>query len=390
MDTPLLEDTALEAARPRCKNCGKKLAKKGAFCPHCSQRDFDGRVRMRDLMGKFIFNLTHLDNKFVKMVWHLLVPGKVSTAYFQGKIRRYPHPLQFYFVVAFFFLLLVNKTVDHEREKQAKMGNAEVQISVDGKDTTQNVRLQGGEIFPLMVRYQEVKEYRAAYDSLPAEWRNDLTKKALDSVLNRVKDTDFQFVEMALTERDSAGQKRILDSLPISIGNHRVNIAVADAVHLEPDSIIRKYGITTWLDRTAVRQGLRTLKDPTGLMHYYIGSLAWTLLVLMAAMAGVLWLLFRRKRLYYVEHFIFLLHHNSGELLLLTIAMVVNLYVITLGKAWVLLGLWSVTSLFLALRRFYQYSIGLTVLKISAYYLLYILLGSLIFVLSLLVGFAVF
>ena len=388
-DSPLSEQAPTE---PRlCKNCGKKLSKKGSFCPHCSQRDFDGRVRMRDLMGKFFHSLTHLDNRFVKIVWHLLVPGKVSDAYFQGKIRRYPHPVQFYFVVAFFFLLMLNKTIAYYQKQEEPQEAFQVNVKQDGDRTTRDIKLKGDGFFPLLVQYQKTKEYRAAYDSLPVEWRNEQTRQALDSVLSQVNGAEFRAIESMLTELDSAtGRRETLDTLPISIGIRSIRVATADIVHLEPDAIVQKYGLSNWLDQVAVRQGIRTLKDPPALLHYYFGSLAWTLLGLIAVMSGVLWVLFRKKRPYYVEHFIFLMHHNSGELLVYTLALVVNLYLIPLKAAWLLVALWLVTAFFLALKRFYKQGIGLTFLKMMIYYLLYVVCGIILFLAAMLVVFVIF
>ncbi len=108
------KEASVVSKRPRrhCKNCGEKLSKRGNFCPSCSQRDFDGRVRMRDLLAKFFSNITHLDNKFVKMCWQLFIPARVTIEYFQGKIKRYPHPVQFFFIVMFFFLLVFSQKLD--------------------------------------------------------------------------------------------------------------------------------------------------------------------------------------------------------------------------------------------------------------------------------------
>lgn len=50
------------------------------------------------------------------MMWRLLIPARVSLDYFAGKIKQYPHPFQFFFVVMFFFLLAYTKlnTTDNE------------------------------------------------------------------------------------------------------------------------------------------------------------------------------------------------------------------------------------------------------------------------------------
>jgi hypothetical protein len=376
--------------RPRCKNCSKKLAKKGAFCPHCGQRDFDGRVRLREIFGKFFHNLTHLDGKFARMVWHLLVPAKVSIAYFQGRIQRYPHPVQFYFVTAFFFLLLLNKTIEHERES-AKKHPESLQITVnDDQDTSinRNLNLDASELFPLLTQYEDHKAIRAAYDSLPEAWRSDTGEKALDSILSKVSDPKMRAWETILIEANS-GKQNTFDTIPLSIGLASVNIATKDLVRYAPEEIIERYHIQGFLPRMAVKQGIKSLKDPQALTHHYLGSLTWAMLLLMAVMAGVLLLFFKKRRGYYAEHFVFLLHQSSSELLVLSLALATNL-LLPLRYAWLLPFLWIPVSMGIAMRRFYGQGGRWFSLKYVGYYTLYLLFGLLFFVLSLFAVFALF
>jgi hypothetical protein len=47
-----------------CRNCGKKMAKKGNFCPHCGQKNMDGIEPFRKLLNRFWKSATHLDNHY--------------------------------------------------------------------------------------------------------------------------------------------------------------------------------------------------------------------------------------------------------------------------------------------------------------------------------------
>jgi len=378
--------------RARCKNCDKKLAKKGSFCPHCGQHDFDGRVSLRDLFSKFFHNLTHLDGKFLRMMWHLLIPAKVSIAYFKGQIRRYPHPVQFYFVTAFFFLLLLNKTIENTKEKAFGEGGMVKITATPNKDgVTRDIKLDASAIFPMLSQYEEMRAYRVAVDSLPPEWGNETTRKALDSVLSRVSNPQIKILESILTELDTAsGKRESLDTIPLAFGFGKADVATSDLVHLSPKEIVEKYKIQGWVSRLMAAQSIKSLKEPSALMHQYIGSLAWTMLALLAAMAGVLLLFFKRLRSYYSEHFVFLLHQSSAELLLISLAMFVNLYLIALGVFWIVIPLWIMLAFGISMRRFYgQGGIGLYV-KLGVYYILYLIFGLILFLIGLLVSLAIF
>ena len=169
----------------RCKNCGEKLSRSGSFCPHCGQKDFDGRVRMHDLLSKFFSNLTHLDGKFVKMCWHLLIPAKVTTEYFNGRIKRYPHPVQFFFIVMFFFLLLFTGKFDGARLDST---NGNFSLQVGGADSTMNRELarilsEKG-LMEVLSEYESTKKYLTNIDSLPASWQTPEVRQMIESKLS--------------------------------------------------------------------------------------------------------------------------------------------------------------------------------------------------------------
>lgn len=387
------EISKVKEPRARCKNCEKKLPKQGEFCPSCGQRDFDGRIRMRDLLAKFFANFTHLDNKFIQMSWQLFVPARVTLNYFEGKIKRYPHPFQFFFIVMFFFLFMFGKLFGGaEFEPTGTSFN----LSVGEKDTTldlENVkRLQNVGLFGVLEKYTETKKYRAEYDYLPEAWRTPLVRQALDSVVRRVNGPWEDAAKYILEVEASANPGNVpnYDTLPLNFGMTSVRIAIDDLVHLTPDSIIKKYQIEAWDEKITVRQGIKSLKDPKGLITRYIGSFGWAILVLIAVMSFVLKLLYWRRGGYYVEHFIFLIHQQSGAFLLITIGLVVGQYLFSLQWFWLVIMAWIGLSLLLAMKRFYKENWAWTLTKWLFYCVLYITGLISLFVGTMLVVFVVF
>ncbi|MFN0035910.1 MAG: DUF3667 domain-containing protein [Saprospiraceae bacterium] len=386
------QDEALtpKPPKPRCKNCGGKLSKQGSFCPGCGQRDFDGRIRMRDLLGKFFANFTHLDNKFLKMAWHLFVPARVTLNYFQGKIKRYPHPVQFFFIVMFFFLLMFSKQFD-----DAAINLMDGSFSV-GDDKSYSVgdktTVSKSNLYAALQRCMTAKEYRTAYDSLPTEWRNETSQKALDSIHRTVSEPWEQATQGLLTAlQDSSGVlPSTLDTISLNFGISNVRIATTDFVGMEPDSIIKKYGFSNWGDKVMVKQSIKSIKDQQGLIHRYVGSLGWAILVLISFMALVLWLLYWRRGGYYVEHFIFLMHQQSGMYLLFALAMAVDDYLLALEWFWLVVLAWAMLSMLFAMKRFYSNNWAWTIVKWLAYTALYLLGLIVLFIAALLVVFVVF
>jgi len=85
---------------------------KAKYCAHCGQKDTDGRVGMRSLLGRLWNNTFHLEGKFIRTSWQLFIPGKVTTEFFKGKQDRYPHPIRLFAIVMFLFLFLLNSMVN--------------------------------------------------------------------------------------------------------------------------------------------------------------------------------------------------------------------------------------------------------------------------------------
>lgn len=391
MDTTEPVEPAAEP-KPRCQNCGKKMTRKGGFCPNCGQKNFDGRVRMRDLLSRFIFGLTHLDNKFVRMSWRLLLPGSVTIDYFQGKIKRYPHPFQFFFVVMFFFLLLFSKLFEGQNFRTTNRQGEGLNFGTTRQEQGKGkVHVNNDNFYLALQRYVLGQEIRAAYDSIPARLRTRETREAMDTMIRYANGEWETAVERIQGDMDSTAKNDLkrLDSISLNFITSQVKIATTDAIRLEPEEIVVKYGITDWRERIFLRQGLKSVKDPKGLMHAYVGSMTWTILALVSLMAMVLGLLYWRQRRYYVEHFIFLLHQHSGAFLLLTLSLLVQQFY-DLGGLWVLIFGWIGISLLIAMKRYYRQGYFKTTLKWLLYCFLYIIGFIFLFIVGLILVFVLF
>ncbi|HLP94312.1 MAG TPA: DUF3667 domain-containing protein [Saprospiraceae bacterium] len=376
----------------RCKNCDGKLSRSGEFCPHCGQKDFDGRVRMRDLLTKFFTNLTHLDGKFVKMCWHLLIPAKVTIEYFQGRIKRYPHPVQFFFIVMFFFLLSFSGKFNGARLDST---NGNFSLRVGGEDTTMNkelVRILSSKgLMELLGEYELTKKYRTNVDSLPKSWQTPEVRLAVDSLVNKVDGPLIEAAQYLISGGNGIKRDSVTgDSIYLSMLFTGLDVATKDLVELSPDSILKLYNVTSWGDKIMLRQGIKSLHDPKTLVKTYVGSFAWTILVLIALMSLLLYLMYWKSGKYYVEHFIFTMHQQSGAFMLLTILFVFNDYIVELDWLGMPVIGWIGLSLLLAMKRFYRQSWLWTVLKWMVFCALYLLLMVLVFVATLLLVIVLF
>ncbi len=366
-----------------CPNCHFPLPYKAKFCAQCGQKTGDGRMSLGGLFKQLWFRVLHLESRSLRFMLLLFIPGYVTKEFFAGRQKRFPQPIRFFFITAFLFLFTLNhlsKPTSY-RAQQTDHG-----LVFNGKPSPQKIKY---DFYELGKRQTEFETMRQEFDSLPEEYRTPLVRKAVDSLLQR---TYGEAVEkfgaiMAMADTTQGGGA---DSISFNLGFRKsIRLATADAFRLDPDSIISKYAIRSWVDQMAVKQGLKTLQDPSALMQAYLGNLAWTILALVVLMAGVLKLLYLRQRRFFVEHFFLMLNEHSALFLILLVAILINA-VFPLKTLWLIPTLWSFLSPVLAMKQYYGQSWKWTILKSTALLIAYLLGFILLFTLGMLIVFFVF
>lgn len=365
-----------------CPNCHFPLPYKGKFCAHCGQKTESSLLTVRSLFKQLWYRVLHLESRSLRYMLLLFIPGFVTKEFFSGRQKRFPQPIRFFFIVAFLFLFTLNHLAS-PRSFQAKQTDKGLVFNNKAAPKQANY-----DFFELGRRHAEFEIMRQEIDSLPEEYRTPLARKSIDSLLRRTYGPAIeQFEEIMSQAPDSTVANA--DSIDLNLGFKGFRLATTDAFRLDADGIIAKYEIHNWVDKNFVRQGLKTLKDPGALMQAYLGSLAWTLLGLIALMSAVLKLLYLRQKHFYVEHFILLLNEHSSMFLLLMAAMGINA-IYPLGQLWIPLILWLLISPVLALKNYYGQGWGLTLLKSTVFFIVYLIGFSLLFTIGMLVVFIIF
>ena len=330
---------------------------------------------MRDLMGKLWNNTFHLEGKFLRTAWQLFVPGLVTAEFFKGKQERYPHPIRLFGIVMFFFLLLLNRSLNTAGSQQSGLN-----FSVNDTEGDTIEREDSETYLRKMERRITLEDIQKNYATLPLQLQTPQTKQAVDSLLV------LHGRQYGL--RNFSSGKADGDTIDIVLTGRKIRLPALDVARYEPEEVIRRVGTTNWIERVFIRQAIKSFKSPDALGHAYIGSFTWTLLAIITSMAGMLSLLYRRQRRYYVEHFIFLLHFHTGALLLLTLC-ILSVQFGLISKtifATLAVGIWA--AMFSGLWRFYAQGLGKTLVKWLIFSVLYIFSTAFFFVIGLLVVFA--
>ncbi len=331
------------------------------FCSLCSQKKFDGRIRLKDLLSNMMINLIHLDGKFIRMAWMLFIPGKVSTDYFEGKIIRYPNPVQFFFITAFFFVLLCSKHCNSSLEKKIEFTK---EVTADS-----TIKFSGANIIDAGKLFIEYKKIRSIYGTLPDSLKSLNAERVLDTVLQRRQNLVVNFFNT--------------DSVKIGLGTRNLQLMVEDVVYTDPEILPEKYDVHNWIERKMLVQGIKSLRDIRHVQNAIIGNVTFNLLGIIAIMSVILWLLLRRRRGYYVEHFVFLMHYLSAVLMVFGLGLGFTYWFSfkeDLLAVLFVLGAWA--FLFFSMRRFYGLTNARTILHFSIVSLVGLFVGVALMVLG--------
>ena len=287
-------------------------------------------------MGQFFEAVFSLDNRLFRTLAALAVPGRLTKYFLSGKQKPYFHPFRLFFfsgilMVAAFTLYTSQKVGDSlEREHEENRAEA-YQHRYNDSLRVRLVTLQS--LFP------EDTTVAAASDSL---------LKLVGYIPSENKDS----IDLGTLEYQG-------DFTFISRG---VRISYDDSRILSTTELVEKYEVEGVVDQYIFKQVVRStrmsLRDITTMM----GQIIWGLLVLIPLVAGLMKLLYARRKKRYVEHFVFLLHTHaflfvallSGALGLL---LADNLYVLAIGQ------IAAVLYFILALKRVYKQNWFKTLLK---------------------------
>ena len=88
-----------------CKNCNRDLAAQYAYCPDCGQKAALHRLTAHDIIHEGIHYFTHADRGIFQLIRDLaLKRGVVAREYIDGRRRKYFPPLNFFLLIAGFFV----------------------------------------------------------------------------------------------------------------------------------------------------------------------------------------------------------------------------------------------------------------------------------------------
>lgn len=307
-----------------CPNCGFDLETTDKYCSVCGQKNQDFRIPFVYLVGDFLSTQLNIDNRILQTLKKLFLrPGELSILFVEGVRNKFTNPFKFYLFSSVIFIFVVGFFL-----------NAFLQTE-DAKEFLSNV-IQGAKtnqkeadvqfLSAVMVLNEEIKQQ----DTL-GYFKDKLQKvPAKDSAKTHFKNRYQHLIEKDAIlgfSIDSAKNKTYL--VP------KLN-PIYDTVVSLPSKLSKKDFREIWLDNVRTDSlikahesdesmlnfktgrnvfkliGLFTIGTPEEIKEQskkftldFIQLFVYLILILIPISSFVLYLIQRKKRSYYFEHFIF-------------------------------------------------------------------------------------
>lgn len=322
-----------ERKERNCLNC--HIAVKGRFCHRCGQENIEPKESVWDLIAHFFKDITHFDGKFFSSLKYLVTkPGFLSKEYMIGRRASNINPIRMYiFTSAIFFLIFFSVFKIDDKSI--------VKTDMNGK-TYDQIEAMDSLAFDAFTKNVNKEDKKPALPMSRSEF-----KKYFDS---SAETGNFKFTPGHYKSRAA------YDSL-LQSGKKKHN----------------------WFERQLVYKNIEInekFKDHKGavfstLSNILLHSLPQMFFILLPLFAGILKLLYiRRKNYYYVNHGIFSIHFYIFSFI--TMLMIFGLGEINSKLHWslvtfiqVLLSFGIFFYLYKAMRNFYQQRRAKTLIKFT-------------------------
>ncbi len=259
-----------------CLNCDAGAIPGFKYCGNCSQKLKSSKIKVSSLAKEFFMSFFNLDSRFFQTFASIVVPGKLTSKYIEGKRKSYINPARlFLFSLIFFFALL--------------------------SYFTKNIDLDIG-IMDELKEYAHQKNQIAVYDSLLTGIRldtivADTIRKRLFPKINESFKDSIEIAEVGtLLQMESFTDKKFY---------------IGDIATMEEDEFLDYYKIAGFYERISTKQVLRINRNPKAVLNFLIGNLLWAVVLGVVFLSFVMKILYTRSKRYFVEHLILQLHIHS-------------------------------------------------------------------------------
>lgn len=339
----------------KCLNCSTSYDEKYTYCPNCGQKNALLKVSVWQFIGTFLNLVFNLDSSFFQSLFGIFVPGKLTKDYFEGKRKKYAHPLRLFFIIAAIHISILGFYLNGR-------------INENDDFIKQTIDLNQGNL----------QKVEIGLDSIMDKNVDEQSRKMIDSLKNTLKQpelldpTDSLVQEINITD-DSTSNKLNPGALGDTLKAKNfpfINDSIFISIFQIPSDTLRtltlaqnieKYQIEGFFYTTVLRQRIKMIKEPESFVRSLIANLIWMLFVLLPVVAIFMKLLYIRRKRYYVEHLVYLFHWHAFAFVIMSVFLLLRPWI---AFGWILF-IFSLIVLFgfLALKKYYKDGLFKAIIK---------------------------
>lgn len=297
-----------------CSNCESQLDESFNFCPVCGQSNTTNNITFGILISEFIDNYLGLDSKIAHSLGPFLFsPGKLTNRFQDGKIKHFIHPVRLYLVLSVFYFFVISYLLSFDLRD---LGNDEFDVPAtariedlmnDGDINSIPDSLKISFVADsLRENFKEIKSFDILYDSLVGAYGKEITNQRVQfNALDLLKSNDEPYIEKAhrLARDRSLTNDAFIDS--ISNGDADINL-FSKSTNDHAKAQIRKIFV-----------------NDQGFKGFVLGNLPLMMFILIPLFAGVLKLIYVRRKHLYIKHIVHALHVHSFAYLMYGLSLLI-------------------------------------------------------------------
>ena len=324
-----------------CKNCGTRL--EGMYCHHCGQYALDTEQPFWKYVRQYFENVYQFDTKVWRTLWYMFTrPGFLTAEFNAGKINSYVHPFRLYMCISVVFFAVVFMLTGDRVGDLNSMNTGHLKRRIV-QQLEQPAALADTTVYlyqaPDLVKVLSMHYGIADVDSLVRYQLVDTPYGLARTTLPRLLvDSCFRVVNIDGQDWDFIRQTRAMEHLNIEnwIDGKDYGPDNVEAIHAFPvdslhvattdgrDSLVLDPArVYVWNDTKNAE--VATLQREQFTNDFLNGLSKWTpfyMMFLLPLFAFMLKVLYYRKHMPYMWHFVHAIHLNTVFLILLSIPLI--------------------------------------------------------------------
>ena len=309
-----------------CPNCGVSFSPSDKFCTNCGQKASLPGLSLISIIKEYIDIVFNFEYRLWISFFHLFIPGKLSTQFFDGKRQKYLSPLRIFLIFGLIHFALFGNWVNKKFDKQLSSFENYIQENAFREQFINNIDSLPNNIFikegldtthAIAVKekiIQRLKFKSAPSDSLFNKFNEDepisISTKWKDSLSVDSLPGSFQIFVI-----ENIQGKWTLQSMPLSF---------TEVYNPDLEHIIKKANIRTDFGKWQVKQEIKLQKEIKNFTFFVTGQLIWMVIFSMLLISLFQRIIYFRVPFYYAHHLIYNLHFHAFSFLVMSLFMMGN------------------------------------------------------------------